>query len=236
MGVEPSQPGKGLFRPIQDVFEENPLSIEIQCTGCDSALRVPSEHAGKQARCPKCGTIQTISGPGDPMPTPSTTSSMPPLDQWYLKTPDGREYGPVPRSELDQWVAESRLSSDSRLRRATESWMPATTVYPDLPAAAPHGYQTGELISAQPSNAYAESHRGALILILGILGLLLTCPILSIMAWVMGAKDLATMKAGVMDPSGRDMTRVGYALGLFWSLVSILLMVGIMLLFIAEVS
>ncbi len=211
------------------------MSIEIQCTGCDSALRVPVEHAGKQARCPKCGTIQTIPGPGDPMPGPSLTTSEPPLDQWYLKTPDGREYGPVPRTELDQWVAESRLSSESRIRRATESWMSATTVYPDLPSAAPHGYQTGELISARPSNAYAEPHRGALILILGILGLLLTCPILSIMAWVMGAKDLATMKAGVMDPAGRDMTRVGYALGLFWSMLCILFMLGIMLFFVSSV-
>lgn len=114
--------------------------------------------------------------------------------------------------------------------------MAATTVYPNLPSAAAHGYQTGELISARPANAYAEPHRGAVILILGILGLLLTCPILSIMAWVMGAKDLATMKAGVMDPAGRDMTRVGYALGLFWSMICILFMVGIMLFFVAGVQ
>ena len=211
------------------------MSIEIQCNGCHSNLRVPDEHAGKQARCPKCGTIQTIPGVATPFPSPAAEPQDLRLDQWYVRTPEGVEYGPVPRVELDQWVSESRLSAESRIRRATEAWMPATTLDPELPSVAPNLYQPGELISAHPGNAYAESHRGGVILILGILGLLLTCPILSIMAWVMGAKDLAMMKSGVMDPAGGDMTRVGYFLGLFWSMICIFGMVAIMFFFVTRV-
>ena len=70
---------------------------------------------------------------------------------------------------------------------------------------------------------------------MGIFGLLLTCPILSIMAWVMGAKDLAMMKSGVMDPAGRDMTRVGYFLGLFWSMICIVAMVATMIFLLTSV-
>ena len=211
------------------------MSIEIQCNGCHSNLRVPDEHAGKQARCPKCGTIQTIPGAATAFSPLTAEPQDTRLDQWYVRTSEGGEYGPVPRVELDQWVSESRLSAESRIRRATEAWMPATTLYPDLPSAAPKPYQLGEVISARPGNAYAESHRGALILSLGILGLLLTCPILSIMAWVMGAKDLAMMKSGVMDPAGRDMTRVGYFLGLFWSMICIVAMVATMVFLLTSV-
>ncbi|MEC7978735.1 MAG: hypothetical protein VXY82_00180 [Planctomycetota bacterium] len=211
------------------------MSIEIQCNGCHSNLRVPDEHAGKQARCPKCGTIQTIPGAATPFPSPASETTDFRLDQWYIRTPEGVEYGPVPRVELDQWVSESRLSAESRIRRATETWMPATTLYPELPSVSPKRYQSGDLLSAHPSNVYAESHRGALILILGIFGLLLTCPILSIMAWVMGAKDLAMMKSGVMDPAGRDMTRVGYFLGLFWSMICIVAMVATMVFLLTSV-
>ena len=36
------------------------MSIEFQCKQCLSTLRVPSEHAGKQAKCPKCEFINMI--------------------------------------------------------------------------------------------------------------------------------------------------------------------------------
>lgn len=36
------------------------MSIEFQCKQCQSTLRVPAEHAGKQAKCPKCEFINMI--------------------------------------------------------------------------------------------------------------------------------------------------------------------------------
>jgi len=56
-------------------------------------------------------------------------------------------------------------------------------------------------------------HRGVLILVLGILGLL-CCFILGIIAWVMGSGDLREMDAGRMDPSGRGLTQAGKICGI----------------------
>lgn len=36
------------------------MPIELTCTGCGQALRVGEDHAGKKARCPKCGAISVV--------------------------------------------------------------------------------------------------------------------------------------------------------------------------------
>jgi hypothetical protein len=56
-------------------------------------------------------------------------------------------------------------------------------------------------------------HRGVLVLSLGILSLLLCGP-LGVFAWVMGRRDLAAMRQGLMDRSGEGMTSVGTVLGI----------------------
>lgn len=56
------------------------------------------------------------------------------------------------------------------------------------------------------------AHRGVLILVFGILGLVLCAP-LGIAAFVMGRADLGRMSAGVMDSSGRTITQIGMILG-----------------------
>ena len=56
-------------------------------------------------------------------------------------------------------------------------------------------------------------HRGVLVLILGIVGLL-CCFVAGIIAWVLGNQDLKDMDAGTMDPEGRGMTQAGKILGI----------------------
>jgi len=56
-------------------------------------------------------------------------------------------------------------------------------------------------------------HRGALILVLGILGLLV-CQVLSFFAWIMGKGDLQRMDAGEMDSDGRGLTQAGMICGI----------------------
>jgi hypothetical protein len=58
-----------------------------------------------------------------------------------------------------------------------------------------------------------KPHRGTLILVLGILGLVV-CLICGIVAWVMGNNDLREMDAGLMDPSGRGLTQAGKIMGM----------------------
>ena len=70
-----------------------------------------------------------------------------------------------------------------------------------------------------------EPHRGTLVLVLGILGLLV-CFICGIFSWVMGNEDLKKMKAGRMDPEGESITNAGRILGI----VACVLNLGVFLL------
>jgi hypothetical protein len=79
-------------------------------------------------------------------------------------------------------------------------------------------------------------HRGVLILILGILGMVLCCP-LGIAAWVMGNSDLKAMQRGEMDRTGEGMTQAGKICGmisvalwvlglLLWFCIAVLFVAG----------
>lgn len=74
-------------------------------------------------------------------------------------------------------------------------------------------------------------HRGAQILVFGILGLML-CPFFGIAAWVMGNSDLEEMDYGRMDPSGRDLTKAGRICGMVGTGLMIFQLVVFVLVFI----
>ena len=65
-----------------------------------------------------------------------------------------------------------------------------------------------------------KPHRGAVVLVLGILGIVV-CLICGIIAWVMGNGDLREMNAGIMDPSGRGMTQAGKICGMISVILAI---------------
>ena len=69
-----------------------------------------------------------------------------------------------------------------------------------------------------------KPHRGTLILVLGILGLVICGP-LGIVAWVMGSGDLKEMDAGTMDPSGRGNTEAGKICGMIGTILMIIVLV-----------
>lgn len=58
-----------------------------------------------------------------------------------------------------------------------------------------------------------QPHRGVLILVFGILGLVI-CVIFGIVAWVMGGSDLRAMAEGRMDPTGEGLTKAGRICGM----------------------
>ena len=78
-------------------------------------------------------------------------------------------------------------------------------------------------------SAGRRPHRGTLILVLGIIGLVACMPV-GIAAWVMGNGDLAQMDRGEMDPEGRGMTKAGKILGIisvaWFCLVLVLVVLG----------
>ncbi len=87
--------------------------------------------------------------------------------------------------------------------------------------------------SQQPPAATAEAqapvqsvapHRGVLILVLGILGIV-CCFICGIIAWVMGNNDMREIDAGRMDPTGRGLTQAGKICGIVGVILSVVVIV-----------
>jgi hypothetical protein len=75
-----------------------------------------------------------------------------------------------------------------------------------------------------------KPHRGTLILVLGILGLVVCGP-LAIAAWVMGAGDLKEMNAGTMDPSGRGSTQAGKICGIIGTILLVVTLIIVAIFF-----
>jgi len=71
------------------------------------------------------------------------------------------------------------------------------------------------------STVPVKAHRGVMLLIFGILGLM-CCFIFAILAWVMGSTDLKAMAAGQMDPTGEGLTKAGKILGIIGCAFAIL--------------
>ena len=84
----------------------------------------------------------------------------------------------------------------------------------------------------QPTNLQMKPHRGTLILVLGILGLVVCGP-LGIVAWIMGSSDLKEMDDGTMDSSGRGNTNAGKICGIIATVLTIIsvILVGIIFMF-----
>jgi hypothetical protein len=78
-------------------------------------------------------------------------------------------------------------------------------------------------------------HRGVLVLILGIIGIVLCMPC-GIAAWVMGNGDLKAMQRGEMDRTGEGMTQAGKICGIIsvaLAVIAILIWVCITVLFVS---
>lgn len=83
-----------------------------------------------------------------------------------------------------------------------------------------------------------EPHRGVLILVLGILGLMM-CGAIGIAAYFMGKRDLELIRAGKMDKEGEPLTKVGYILGIVACIkfiLEVLLVVGYILIVVLWVA
>ncbi|HMO12609.1 MAG TPA: hypothetical protein PKD64_11075 [Pirellulaceae bacterium] len=223
--------------------------IEFNCVNCANRLSVEAEHAGKKARCPKCGTIQDVPGQPRVGPLSDHPGEMPThvLGQsWEMKSPDGQTYGPVTKTELDGWVKEGRVPPSSYLRQQGGEWALAYQIYPQLANASFSPTQSSSPVQRNPfaENPYSapqatarafsqlQPHNGGFVLTMGILGIA-CCGLFGIVAIVMGNRDLRAMKMGQMDASGHGLTMAGYVLGI---IASILLCGGFLLGIIAAIA
>lgn len=185
------------------------MTIEFNCPHCAKLLKTADDKAGVSARCPGCG--QTIMVPlsseeGAAAPAGFDDPIRPP------PPPVRRDSGFAEEEVVDDVepaAAETTLASGSGMKKCPMCGAQIKS------AARVCKYCGEELPGAEGrrDRSFHAPHRGGLILALGILSWVV-CPILSIIAWVMGNQDLKEMDAGRMDPEGRGLTQAGKIIGI----------------------
>ncbi len=237
------------------------MAIETICPGCGRKLRVGDEFAGKQARCPVCNEIYSISGVSE------SIGEQPSNKTWRLKTPEGQIYGPILKEELDKWVTDGRVTADCQLAPNEAHWNQADEFYPVLkqPQNATHvpfgtranetrpnetranespvnstrspaGYSPLTATNTAPRYRYTAAHRGGLILALAVLSWTV-CPVFGLFSWIMGSSDLNEMRQGRMDPSGMGLTQAGQVIGMIHIiLTAILVLICVLFMLFAVVA
>ena len=178
---------------------------------------------------------QQFGGPPAPPPTPLPPTSLPqnppaPLapsnfDAYWMRTPDGVEYGPADRATLDRWFREGRVGPGYMIRQSeTGIWQPAegfrsgpqAFTAPMMPSGGGNPYAAtvgGPSAAAMNYPRYPKPDQSGLVLAFGILSWFV-CPIFGIVAWVMGRSALADIAAGLSDPANKGMLMFGYYLGM----------------------
>jgi hypothetical protein len=217
--------------------------VEISCPACGRTLRVADEHAAKQIRCPACQQISITPGMAENSATPGADQASAALEtdrsatSWHVRTPDGPVYGPIDWTQVLAWAAEGRIAADCELAESGQGpWRPAAELVSNLPARGPEAAARGpaelETPYSHPPGGHVAPHRGILVLVMGILGFM-SCPLFSIVAWVIGSRDLWEMRAGRMDRSGEGLTLAGMILGIFvsvgWILVALAVSVMVLI-------
>jgi ferric-dicitrate binding protein FerR (iron transport regulator) len=138
--------------------------------------------------------------------------------QWYCAV-NGQRFGPVSDQELAAWIQQGRLKpADLVWCEGMAEWQPMQNVRHMFPAIALPPTPPGQAATA--SVAYSQPHRGGVVLALGIVGIV-ACWICGAVAWSMGNKDMAAMRAGVMDPTGEGMTQAGRICGMVGTILGI---------------
>ncbi len=202
------------------------MTIAVQCNQCGGSCHVDSEMANKPIRCQRCGSIfyapQEATASfhnGGGYGAVQQAGAVAVVDRWYLRGEDNKVYGPIDRGRLDTWMAEGRITSNSQVLREGEAqWQWASDLYPTLRNSVASVHTGGPVFT---HHSWTQPHRGALILVFGLLGLTGGCVIFSLIAWLMGHADLQAMRRGTMDPSGQGLTQAGMILGMVVSLLNL---------------
>ena len=134
------------------------MPIEIQCQKCSQKLRAPDNLAGKRVKCPKCAAAILVEGPAggsaekveavkkdSKQPVKAKPLETPKQAEWYMQTEDGESYGPISKSELDEWVGDGRIDSTCQvLQEGWDQWKWAEEVFPELAESAKAAGEAGE--------------------------------------------------------------------------------------------
>lgn len=120
------------FDRVLDKFPDHPLAklASVWLTdgkGARPQILTPPDRLIRPTRPP------VVHEPVEVGETDSKWDGEPPFDLWIVRSSKPREYGPVTKAMLDDWVRQGRIGSRTRLLRCGwEKWRKARRVYPVL--------------------------------------------------------------------------------------------------------
>jgi hypothetical protein len=113
--------------------------------------------------------VDSVPGDGTPAVPPVGPAADAEL-LWYVRLPDGAEYGPATDAVLRQWIAEGRLPADAYVwRQDWADWKLAGEQYPmETPNAVQPAVPTGIVIDADRSSRSRPRPKSGLALVVGL--------------------------------------------------------------------
>lgn len=169
--------------------------------------------------------------PPDPsLTSPATNNAIPSLpnagsaaantDQYWMRSTEGNEYGPVDRSTLTRWFNEGRVGPGYLIRQSeTGDWQVADAFKPSAQVSSfsnpANPYSVAPASPAAPTygQMYPKPDQSGLVLAFGILSWFI-CPIFGVVAWIMGNSGLNDIRLGLVDPANKGLMQAGYYLGM----------------------
>jgi predicted Zn finger-like uncharacterized protein len=184
----------------------------IRCPNCSRKLKVNDNLVGSNVRCPACQNTFVAAAEDAPPP-----SEGPDIETRSSSEDPGDLFGPDTGEERP--AARSKSKAVARRDEDAEEEAPRRRKRTDDEEDDSERRSSGR---KRRKREWTEPHRGTMILVLGLLGLLLGIPILCPIAWVLGNADLKSMEEGRMDPEGRGLTNAGRICGMIGTILMII--------------
>jgi hypothetical protein len=138
------------------------------CPACSAKIRIPLSDADTST--PIDDELQRSASMGETVASTATSASKPPLPDdefaplrehapeatWYVRPPNGGQYGPASTVLLREWIAEGRVAATALLwREGWPHWRMASDALPELAGQLP-----GELASGRTA-PISDGQQGA---------------------------------------------------------------------------
>ncbi len=196
----------------------------VSCPQCDKKLRVPEELIGKLVKCPTCG--QTFNAEVT-VPAKKEEAEEKPDRSARVQKKDEDDPPRNSRRSRDDDDDDRPIRKSRRSRNDDDDDDDRPSRRRSRRSRRDDDDDDDDDRSSRLRRRDLMPHRGALIMVLGILGLVIGLStgvgfIMGVIAWILGNSDLREMRAGRMDREGEGMTQAGRICGMIATIFAII--------------